>query len=244
MFTNSQIFEEHRLKQKHKIAEIFMPMPNENDVFANCPETHIEFTSLDAKTSGQIGVTIGWSSPNDTSDNANTANDLAARKCRMLNRKHQMYQTWYNEHLLDPMDPEISSMVDNLENGALPSPGKDSNTTQPIFRLNEDLSAFCAAEQLDTNQRLNMLCARFRSDLNVKGDRPIPNSAREIEQLADEDFNLIEELGWMDPIDVQRHRGRKYLKNIYRIIGNHVAKTIDCLDSQDLLIGDTPPTFR
>lgn len=241
---NCQMFEEHRLKQNHKIAEIFMPVPNENDVFANSPETHIEFSSSDANTSGQIGVTIGWSTPNDTLDIANTNNDSASRKNRMINRKHQMYQTWYNEHLLDPMDPEISSIVENLENASLPSADKVADTKRPVFRLNEDLTAFCTEEQLNSNQRLNMLCARFRSNLNVKGDRPVPHSAREIEQMADDDFNLIEELGWMDPIDVQRHRGRKYLRNIYRIIGNHVANTIDCLDLQDRLIGDTPPTFR
>lgn len=248
-----QIFEEHRLKPKQKICEIIIPIPNHHDLFSNSLQSKIDFTSTDSNTTGQIGITIGWNSIDvNNTEIISNSNNLATQKSRLVHRKNQMIQNWYNEHLLDPMDPENNSMIENLENGSLPFNEQNNDKISKnisVFRFNEDLTAFCTKEELNGNQRLNMLSARFRNELKINNgnNKAVPHSIREIEKIAiddNDDFKMIEELEWMDPIDVQRHKGRRYLKNIYGIISNHVEKMSDCFDTQDLLIGDTPPTFR
>lgn len=243
-----QILEEQRFKQTQKISEVIIPIPNHLQLFSNSIQSRIDFSSIDLNYSGQIGITIGWNTIKYKIE-TNTNKNSAIQKYRVLHKKNQILQNWYNEHLLDPMDPEINSLVEKLENGSLSSDyqQKDKQPNKHVIILNEDSTTFCTKEEFDNNQRLKMLRARFRNELMINKKKVIPHSAREIEKISinnNDDFKMFEEFNWMDPIDVHRHKGRRYLKYIYCIIGNHVEKTRDYFDSQDFLAGDTPPTFR
>lgn len=194
------------------------------------------FASNQADISGKIAIKIGWSDVHDQDRSCDPA-----KRDPFQDKTNEQIQKWYEDYLLDPMDPEVNNLVDSIRKPDRATNGTKSRS-QNVFRLNEDLTAFCSEAELNQNKRLNMLIARFSNDLQLK-NQVVPHAEREIPDLNEEDMRIIEELGWMDPIDVQRHRGRKYLRNIYRIMTNHFESMTESCDSQDLLIGDTPPTF-
>lgn len=168
-------------------------------------------------------------------------------------------EKWYTEQLIDPMDPENGTMAPIIAELTNSTPRDQRHiaaaTVQPIdathssnedgndlFRLNEDVHTFCAQNKLNTNKRLELLIARFNSDLKLKDCRLVPHTEIEIEVPAD--LNIFEDMLWIDPIDVQRYQGKKYLKHVYDIITNHCMVINRNYDHYDLLIGDTPPTLN
>lgn len=167
-------------------------------------------------------------------------------------------EKWYEEQLIDPMDPENGTMAPIIAEltSATPRPP----AAQPIeasqnvdnviadgeasdlFRLNEDIHTFCALNKFNANKRLELLIARFNSDLKLKDCRLVPHTEIEIEVPTD--LNIFEDMLWIDPIDVQRYQGKKYLKHVYDIITNHCTVINRNYEHHDLLIGDTPPTLN
>lgn len=112
-----------------------------------------------------------------------------------------------------------------------------------LFRLNEDMHTFCALNKFNANKRLELLIARFNSDLKLKDCRLVPHTEIEIEVPTDLN-NIFEDMLWIDPIDVQRYQGKKYLKHVYDIITNHCTVINRNFEHHDLLVGDTPPTLN
>lgn len=154
----------------------------------------------------------------------------------------QIVQRWYDDYLIDPMDPDNNSLVKFIQNNDADEPdGLSASQPANAFRLNEDLTAFCSREQIDNNKRLKLLTARFNSDLKLKNCRLVPHSEIEIE--IPDDLKIFEEMLWVDPIDVQRYQGKKYLKHVYDIITNHCELINRDYSCHDLLVGDTPPTL-
>lgn len=246
-----------------QIAEMFLPVPEHNELFEQAVIGFMEFTSTSKHVAakqvtemqrGRIGVALGWAQKCITTDGCQySANNS---KKPIIQSTKETIQQWYNDQILDPMDPDASSLVEVIERNQMLTSPTNENMESNVFRLNEDLTAFCSEQELQSNKRLNMLSARFNADLKFKNLKFVPNNEREIHGLmvADDDNDdtddggggkhIIEDLDWMDPIDLQRHRGKKYLRSVYQLIMNHCDILNKNCEAQDLLIGDGIPTIR
>lgn len=156
-----------------------------------------------------------------------------------------MQEAWLSAQIdsqIDPMDPNNIDLASVIEKTAAKVPQRsDVEMRKNLFRLNEDTYAFCDREKLNDNKRIELLNARFNSDLKLKDCKLVPHNEVEIEIPVD--LKLFEDMLWVDPIDVQRYQGKKYLKHVYDIITNHCEVINRNYEHRDLLIGDTPPTL-
>lgn len=91
--------------------------------------------------------------------------------------------------------------------------------------------------------RFNILTARYQNQLHFKYKKFIPQLEREIEFDHKHDQSMIDDSIGMDPIDIQRYRGRKYLKKVYEIITNHCENLNRDKLNTNILVGDQFPTF-
>lgn len=241
-----QIYEIQTFLCENKIAELFPPIPFETESYARASPMQMSFTSAVSQHAGKLNLIIGWASVDDVqlqqAQRAQSMRTPTSGESKM----RQIVQRWYDEHLIDPMDPDNSALIEYIHDSA--GGGGDTGTDNPMnavpadaFRLNEDLTAFCGSDKLDNDKRLKLLTARFNSDLKLKNCRLVPHTEIEIE--VPEDLKIFEDMLWVDPIDVQRYQGKTYLKHVYDIITNHCETMNRDYSCHDLLIGDTPPTL-
>lgn len=196
----------------------------------------LNFDSPKNKISGQIGIKTGWS----YFDEPENRNFL--RKNRLIEQATNTIQSWYDNYMLDPLDPETKSLIETIHQRNDIIEG-DSNSPSKQFRLNENLFAFCTTSE-QYSQRLNILSSRFNSHLRFKDEKFVPPEDREIYYSdGDHEDNIIEDLNWLS-IDVQRHKGKKYLLEVFDVIKNHCEIINKSVDLNDLIIGDYTPSFR
>lgn len=257
------------MKIEKKLAEIFLPIPCEDETFANTSPLTLCFASASETHSGTIGCRIGWNETAST-HTSTAAVAIATPSARMRSvadtKMRSTIEKWYAEQLIDPMDPENGSMAPIIAELTSSTPRVQRHAITPfvdapqnaqhvnddvgdgdgdgsdVFRLNEDIHTFCALNNFNANKRLELLIARFNSDLKLKDCRLVPHTEIEIEVPSD--LNIFEDMLWIDPIDVQRYQGKKYLKHVYDIITNHCTVINRSFEHHDLLIGDTPPTLN
>lgn len=224
----------------------------------------LSFSTEPIAFSGKIGFKIGWNRldvdlPSEENLKAlNPSNDECQIRSPQMN---EIIQKWYFDKLIDPMDPiahdllskslksdhaiakvsEQKTKSNSIFFVAIQTNGEQPSTDNKMFVLNEELLTFCDAEKFYSDKRLNMLAARFRCDANIKNFRFLQNNEMEIEMPLN--GNLFENELWIDPIDVQRHQGKKYLNYVYELIMNHCNVANRNYNQSDLLVGDTPPTF-
>lgn len=98
-------------------------------------------------------------------------------------------------------------------------------------------------EEFNSIERFHLLRARYNSELSYKNRKLIPQTDRELELDKDKDINIIDETLIADPIDLQRYKGRKYLRKVYDIIENHCENLNRDKMNTNILIGDDFPTF-
>lgn len=229
-----------------KVAEIQHQTPHETEIFLPTGLTYLEFDSQTSKKYvGKIVCAIGWaSSDGGESEMKSYASDrIASTPCIPI---QGTVGQWFSDQLIDPMDPENSTLA-TVVNKPLPatatanSTQRNSHPKKNLFRLNEDIYAFCERDKLNDNKRIELLNARFNSDLKLKDCKLVPHNEIEIEIPVD--LQIFEDMLWIDPIDVQRYQGKKYLKHVYDIITNHCEVINRNYEHRDLLIGDTPPTL-
>lgn len=191
---------------------------------------------------GKIAYCIGWST--HELDAKRTKSATSQSSVKLVSPSANLEGTigaWFSDQLIDPMDPQNSTLTKIIDN---PITNITSTHKQPqtdSFRLHQDAFTFCSLHKFNENKRIQLLHARFNSDLKLKNCKLIPHNEVEIEIPAD--LKIFEDMLWVDPIDVQRYQGKKYLKHIYDIITNHCEVINRNMEHRDLLIGDTPPTF-
>ncbi|KAJ6629951.1 Coiled-coil and C2 domain-containing protein 2A [Pseudolycoriella hygida] len=229
------IYEEKMLKTRKKCAQLIIPVPNAYEVFKNSDTSFLSFESTKNRISGKIGMKIGWSYF-DEPENRNFF-----RKNRLVEQATNKIQSWYDDYMIDPLDPEARSLIEiiNKPNDIIEG---DSTSSSKQFRLNENIFAFCKPAEQNT-RRLNILTARFNSHLRFKDEKFVPLEDREIYYSdGDHDDNIIEDLNWLT-IDVQRHKGKKYLLEVFDVIKNHCEIINKSVEMNDLLIGDNALSF-
>lgn len=209
---------------------------------------------------GKIVCCLGWSASDSQSERLNTRYGNERHTKSMNTPQQGTVSQWYSDQLIDPMDPENTALATAMDktlattmaaaNAATTSTNVPVSTSKQtnvdrsrkkLFRLNEDTYAFCDRDKLMDNKRIELLNARFNSDLKLKDCKLVPHNEIEIEIPVD--LQIFEDMLWVDPIDVQRYQGKKYLKHVYDIITNHCEVINRNYEHHNLLLGDTPPTL-
>lgn len=231
-----------------KVAEGNYQMPNETDLFHPDAISNVEFQGQTPKKyAGKIVCSIGWASCDLESERMISCTSKLFGKSSSTVIQGTVGQ-WFSDQLIDPMDPDNAALASAMEKStSILVSTKNSNqqnaqSKKKVFRLNEDMYAFCDRDKLNDNKRIELLNARFNSDLKVKNCKLVPHTEVEIEIPVD--LQIFEDMLWVDPIDVQRYQGKKYLKHVYDIITNHCEVINRNYEHRDLLIGDTPPTLH
>lgn len=152
---------------------------------------------------------------------------------------------WFDQKFLNPLDPDAQNLVHFISdnNHEIQKIIEKEENKSELFRFNEDELAFMTEEEFNSIERFHLLRARFNNDLSYKNRKLIPQADRELELDKDKDTNIIDESLIADAIDLQRYRGRKYLKKVYEIITNHCENLNRDKMNTNILIGDDFPTF-
>ncbi|XP_053696405.1 coiled-coil and C2 domain-containing protein 2A [Sabethes cyaneus] len=240
-----ELYEKNRLRVKLKLFELYVPVPNSSELFDEVEYVPYEFASgntfkTNESRTGKIDLKVGWleqvgSSP---SKKRNVPNRAQLSK--------DLIERWLDEQTFDPNDSETEQVMETLEKhhaaqDAEQDEKEDGQEKDEPFVFNEDLLAFCSEEEINNNARLNMLSQRFNNNLKYKNIKFIPQIEREIE--IPEEMKIIDETLGTDPIDLQRHRGKKYLKKVYDTITNHCNVINQDKVNDNLLVGEQIPTF-
>lgn len=251
-----QICEKLNLAVARKVAEGSYRTPSESELFVPTELAYVEFESHTAKKyMGKIVCSLGWAASDSQSEqlSARCGSETHSRSTNKTPQQGTVSQ-WYSDQLIDPMDPENTALATAMDKSlgqathanATITPTTSNQTNDDrmrskFFRLNEDTYAFCDRDKLMDNKRIELLNARFNSDLKLKDCKLVPHSEIEIEIPVD--LQIFEDMLWVDPIDVQRYQGKKYLKHVYDIITNHCEVINRNYEHRNLLLGDTPPTL-
>ncbi|XP_065088356.1 coiled-coil and C2 domain-containing protein 2A [Ochlerotatus camptorhynchus] len=244
---NIELYEKNRLKIKLKIAEIFIPLPDSGELFEGGDYVQYEFSSgklfkASEYRNGSVDLKVGWLEQGGSSFPSPSKRRNIPKRIQL---SKDLIQKWFDEQALAPNDTDAEILMKALEKGQREQDSDDEKDDlqekDEPFVFNEDLLAFCSEEEINGNERLNMLSQRFYSNLKYKNIKFIPQLEREVE-VPDETKIIDETLG-TDPIDLQRHRGKKYLKKVYDTITNHCSVINQDKIDDNLLIGDQIPTF-
>ncbi|XP_055593663.1 coiled-coil and C2 domain-containing protein 2A [Uranotaenia lowii] len=242
-----ELYEKSRLKSKLKLTEIFIPLPSSTELFEDVGYEQYEFTSgkvfkSNEYHSGKVDIKIGWLEQVGSGFPSPTRRRQVPKRVTLS----KDIQRWLDEQALEGDESNAEVLMKALENQR--SVERDSDEEKDDFQekderfiFNEDLLAFCSEEEINGNERLNMLIERFNKNLKYKNIKFIPQIEREVE--IPEEAKIIDETLGIDPIDLQRHRGKKYLKKVYDTITNHCSVINQDKIDENLLIGDQVPSF-
>lgn len=251
----------------NKLSEIVIPLPDDEENFEESQSIELGFSSkrLSRRNSnqnsrfsasfkrngsrrlmnisGRIEMKIGWSDSVEKSE-APTAKIDRSKISGTLSKT--TLKTWFETNLLNPLDPDAENLIRFMkqdEDQEIIRGSSAISAKNKLFRFNEEDLALCSQEEFDSIERFQVLRARHDNDLNYRSRKFIPQLERELEFDKDKDMNIIDESSIVDPIDLQRFHGKKYLKKVYETISNHCDVLNKDKMNMNLLIGDDPPTF-
>lgn len=114
--------------------------------------------------------------------------------------------------------------------------------------MEEDILYFCDVEELFVNKRWNLLHSRYlQNDSRTRDLKCIPMLENEIITDIWEDDEPVIDIGdWMDPIDVYKHQGKKYLTEFYQTIQyqcQRLNKSLEKSTETNLMINNEPVSW-
>uniref|UniRef100_A0A182NBZ2 C2 domain-containing protein n=1 Tax=Anopheles dirus TaxID=7168 RepID=A0A182NBZ2_9DIPT len=263
------LYEKNRLMLKSRRAEIFLPLPSTEELYETMEPVEYQFSSgkpysTQTYANGTVELRIGWMEPTDGTFPSPSQRRSLPRRVVV---PRELLRRWIDDRALQSGDGESDADADvallrALRNDErdMPEPAgtrrqsKDSipaESDEGEFRLNEDLLAFCPEATIEGNERLLLLSRRFQQSLRYRDAKFIPQTDRELgiacstSKEDEEQTKIIDETLGTDPIDLQRHRGKRYLQQVYDIISNHCrVLNQDKVNNANLLVGgDQAPTF-
>lgn len=111
----------------------------------------------------------------------------------------------------------------------------------------EDSLHCCALEEIETNSRFRLLHSRYlKNDERTRDLCFVPALENELEfDWNAENSNVLETGNWMNPIDLYKHEGKKYIKSLYQAIRSQCCRLQHVMETKEnLLIGDEPASWR
>ncbi|CAD7089037.1 unnamed protein product, partial [Hermetia illucens] len=225
-----QIFEKSNILPDVKVSEAQLFIP-QSESFKTSKD--LEFSSEKNTISGFLRVEI-------FSQDDNFSNIALQSTFNLNNKKLSASQSLIKNQRSTDSEYESIEPIDSHRDAR-----RDTNSTigdeSGYFTFTEELDTFCSKADFDNNKRFKMLMARYKSEFKFKDKRFIPTFDKELEEESQ--GRAIEGIDWLDPIDVDKHKGKKYVKNIYQMVLNHCERLNRNEDAENLLIGDDPPTF-
>uniref|UniRef100_A0A182QB81 C2 domain-containing protein n=1 Tax=Anopheles farauti TaxID=69004 RepID=A0A182QB81_9DIPT len=259
------LYEKNRLLLKSRRAEIFIPLPSTDELYETMEPVEYQFSSgkpysTQTYTNGTVELRIGWMEP---TDGTFPSPSLRRSLPRRVVVPRELLRRWIDDRALRHRDGESDADTDAAllralrdDERDLPALGGDRRQSKDSippeessdgeFRLNEDLLAFCPEATIECNERLLLLSRRFQQSVRYRDAKFVPQTERELGIKEDEErMKIIDETLGTDPIDLQRHRGKRYLQQVYDIISNHCrVLNQDKVNNANLLVGgDQVPTF-
>ncbi|XP_055540929.1 coiled-coil and C2 domain-containing protein 2A [Wyeomyia smithii] len=242
-----ELYEKNRLRVKLKLFELQIPIPSSSDLFETVNTVSYDFSSgnlfkNNESRTGKIDIKVGWLEQLNSGAPSPSKRQNIPKHAQL---SKDLIEKWLDEQTFDPNNSEAEQIIETLEKHHAEDDAEghkdDRQEKDEPFVFNEDLLAFCSEEEINNNERLNMLSQRFNNNLKYKNIKFIPQIEREIE--IPEETKIIDETLGTDPIDLQRHRGKKYLKKVYDTITNHCAVINHDKVNDNLLVGEQIPTF-
>ncbi|XP_053676351.1 coiled-coil and C2 domain-containing protein 2A [Anopheles nili] len=260
-----QLYEKNRLMMKSKRAEIFVPLPSTDELYEEVDTVEYQFSSgkpylMPSYANGTVELKIGWLEPTDGTFPSPSRRRSLPRRTVL---PKEILRRWIDDRALENRgqsdveteatflralaDDERATEAATSRRHSKESPPAESEETE--FRFNEDSLAFCSEETIEQNERLILLSKRFQHSVKYRDAKFVPQTERELTMVGNledaEQAKIIDETLGTDPIDLQRHRGKRYLQQVYDVISNHCrVLNHDKVNNANLLIGgDQAPSF-
>uniref|UniRef100_A0A182P321 C2 domain-containing protein n=1 Tax=Anopheles epiroticus TaxID=199890 RepID=A0A182P321_9DIPT len=264
------LYEKNRLMMKSRRAEIFLPLPSSEELYEEVDSVDYQFSCgkpylAQTYANGTVELRIGWLEPSDGTFPSPSQRRTLPKRVVV---PRELLRRWIDDRALEsesePHGETDAALLRALNDDEPNSPqdrdqrrSKDSvapeDDAEAGFCFNEDLLAFCPVETIEQNERLALLSKRFQRSLKYRDAKFIPQTERELtigavcskEEEDEEQMKIIDETLGTDPIDLQRHRGKRYLQKVYDIISNHCrVLNQDKVNNANLLVGgDQVPSF-
>uniref|UniRef100_A0A182V501 C2 domain-containing protein n=2 Tax=Anopheles merus TaxID=30066 RepID=A0A182V501_ANOME len=259
------LYEKNRMMMKSKRAELFLPLPSSEELYEDVDFVDYQFSSgkpyqAQTYTNGTVELRIGWMEPSDGSFPSPSQRRTVPKRVVV---PRELLRRWIDDRALDSenepnagtdaallralneTEPTTSQERDRRRSKDSAQAADESDETEFLF--NEDLLAFCSEETIEQNERLNMLSKRFQCSLKYRDAKFIPQTERElaVDGIEEQSMKIIDETLGTDPIDLQRHRGKRHLQKVYDTISNHCrVLNQDKVNNANLLVGgDQVPSF-
>jgi coiled-coil and C2 domain-containing protein 2A len=216
----------------HKISELFLPVPEDHEAFETAARTSYDFCSDKLRINGEIRFRVGWSAM----DVETSSDSVVPPRKSNIQLSQTLLDKWHADGTLNPLDPESQHLVNVVRRAQQSQATDDEKSNSTSYRFNEDRLAFCSADELNNNERFNLLIARFSKDLKYKSLKFVPQMEREIE--VDDAMQIVDATIGLDQIDLQRHRGKRYLKSVYATLTNYCENLESESRNANILMGD------
>lgn len=159
-----------------------------------------------------------------------------------------LIREWYERKLLNaPESTDPALLASNSGTDTEDDTEKLELARSETCTFQEDLLRFCDPLELENNHRLKVLRSRYmKNDPRTRDLKFIPMLDHELEfEWNEEEETVIDPGNWMDPIDLQKHEGKKYLRNLYAAIRNQCSRLTEVVESREnLLWNDEPISWR
>ncbi|XP_054738715.1 coiled-coil and C2 domain-containing protein 2A [Anastrepha obliqua] len=238
------LYEKFRLHAARKVVDIQVPIPHALQT-ADTEEQRVAFeTQKSINISGRL--TIRFHCEEQTQFGAHWHVPSTAVSLPNPTRSQARAREWHAEKLLAHLDENAQHTDDDMTMDAA-EPAETSPEQLPqTCTFEEELLQFCAIEELEHNRRFKLLRSRYlKNDARTRDLRFIAALDNEIEfDWSDKEAAVIEAGDWMDPIDLHKHEGKKYLKQLYEAIRSQCARlSTAAASAEQLLIGDVPASW-
>ncbi|KAM7352847.1 coiled-coil and C2 domain containing 2A isoform 2-T2 [Cochliomyia hominivorax] len=235
-----KLYKKSRISSAQKVANIIVPLPLPSNLQTETSSLTVTFSSHKQPISGYLRLDLQTDQqfyPNEIIDKLFPGPQQHTTIPKSLMRE------WYQRklfHAADNTDPELlasNSGTDTEDDTEKLELGKSETCT-----FHEDLLKFCDPLELENNQRLKILRSRYlKNDPRTRDLKFIPMLDHELEFEWEEEEMVIDPGNWMDPIDLHKHEGKKYLRNLYAAIRNQCSRLTKVVESREnLLLNDEP----
>ncbi|XP_061391395.1 coiled-coil and C2 domain-containing protein 2A-like, partial [Musca vetustissima] len=236
------LYQKLKLTGSQKIANIIVPLPLPSASGGDDPPNiTVTFSSHKQSISGYLRLNL-------QSDEQIYPQEIVERLFpapgQHTHIPPNMLKDWYNNNLMTL--PESSGQLEerHSENSESEEEAEKSTTTKTCT-FQEDLLRFCDISEIDNNPRLRLLRSRYsKNDSRTRDLKFIPMLEHELEFEWESEERVLDPGNWMDPIDLHKHEGKKYLKQLYEAIQNQCIRLTKVVASQEnLLLNDEPMSW-
>uniref|UniRef100_A0A1I8P3X0 C2 domain-containing protein n=1 Tax=Stomoxys calcitrans TaxID=35570 RepID=A0A1I8P3X0_STOCA len=235
-----KLYKKTKISSSQKIANIIVPLPLPSPTAQETQSVAITFSSHKQPISGYLRLDV---ESDEQIYPPEIVDKLFPAPKQHIHIPKNITREWYQRNLLPMPEPSTHSEDQSAvycsetddEDGQ-----KEANPQTCTFQ--EDLLRFCDITEIENNARLKVLRSRYaKNDIRTKELTFIPMLDHELEFDWESEERVIDPGNWMDPIDLHKHEGKKYLKSLYEAIENQCSRMNKVVAGREnLLLNDEP----